>query len=395
MDKPEIRRNFPVTSHCVYFNHAAVGPLPQSTYEAMEAHARQQRDRGAMDWREWIAQYGRLRRQAARLIGAQPQDISILKNTTEGLSFVAEGVRYHDGDNVVTTDMEFPSNYACWKRLERKGVDCRPVTTRNGVFTLADVEAVIDERTRVLSVSSVSFHNGFRPDLEALGELCAARGILFCVDAIQSLGALQLDVRRAKISFLAADGHKWMLGPEGTAIFYSSPEARQQLEVLESGWMNIDRGGMFIGASTDLLTDGRRFEGGSLNTNGAYGLEASLRFLEETGAAEIEAEVMRLATRLADALEELGFHLRSPRPLQSGIVAVTPPELDLDRLRHEVQDLPPEMVAVAKPMPLLHLWLEMHKVICAPREGMIRFSPHFYNDDSEIAQVVELLERIV
>ncbi|HEU5161603.1 MAG TPA: aminotransferase class V-fold PLP-dependent enzyme, partial [Thermoanaerobaculia bacterium] len=192
------REQFPVTDRLVYFNHAAVGPLSHAAFSAMERHAREQRDFGALHWRDWIGEYIEFREEAAALLGADPSEISILKNTSEGLSFVANGVRWKEGENVVTTDIEFPSNSVPWRRLAQRGVECRLVKSRDGAFSVGDVEALIDEKTRVVSVSSVYFHNGFSPDIAALGDLCRAKGVLFCVDAIQSLGAIPMDVRAAK-----------------------------------------------------------------------------------------------------------------------------------------------------------------------------------------------------
>jgi selenocysteine lyase/cysteine desulfurase len=365
---------FPVSANLIYFNHAAVGPLSTRTTDAIETHARDQRDFGALHWRAWYAEDAALRRSAATLIGAQPTEIAILKNTSEGLSFVAVGFRWREGENVITTDLEFPSNYTPWKRLERRGVECRIVKSVDGAYNAEDVERLIDDKTRIVSVSSVAFHNGFAADLVAIGEVCRRRNVLFCVDAIQSVGVIPMDVRRANIAFLSADGHKWMCGPEGASIFYVAEEHRERLEVLESGWTNFDRKGKFIGCSTDLLPDSRRFEAGSLNTNGVYGLRAAIDLLLETGIDNIHAEVIRLATKLADGLESIGYPIATPRPIASGIVAARPKSsADLLRLHHA---------------------LEEQKIVCAPREGLLRFSPHAWNDDAEVERVLDVLHNL-
>ncbi|MEO8035334.1 MAG: aminotransferase class V-fold PLP-dependent enzyme [Acidobacteriota bacterium] len=371
-----VRNLFPVTRNVIYFNHAAVGPLSTRACQAMERHACDQRDFGALHWREWYAEYVHLRAAAARLIGAQPGEIAIIKNTSEGLSFVAEGLRWNGGDNVVTTSLEFPSNATPWKRLARRGVECRIVPASRGAFTVQDVEQCVDERTRLVTVSSAAFHNGFAPDLDAIGNLCAERRILFCVDAIQSVGALPIDVRRSKIHFLAADGHKWMCGPEGAGIFFVDAAHLDELEVLESGWTNFDRKGKFIDCPIDFLPDSRRFEAGSLNTNGIHGLRAALDLLHEVGLESISAQVLRLAERLASGIEAIGWTLHTPRPIGSGIVAATPQVVDGARLMR------------------LHSALEREGIVCAPREGMLRFSPHFYNSDDEVDRVVAGLHRI-
>ena len=368
MRKAEVRDLFPVTRNVVYFNHAAVGPLSTLAYQAMERHACDQREFGALHWREWYAEYERLRESAARLIGAQATEIAILKNTSEGLSFVAEGYRWERGDNVVTTALEFPSNYTPWKRLERRGVECRIAA----LPTVDAIDACIDARTRIVTVSSVAFHNGFTADLNAIGERCRQRNILFCVDAIQSIGVLPIDVRRSNIAFLAADGHKWMCGPEGATIFFVSAEQRERLEVLERGWTNFNRGGRFINCEMDLLPDARRFEAGSLNTNGIYGLRAAIDLLLDIGIDAIAAEVIRLAGKLADRLEAIDWVVGTPRPVASGIVGATPPPVELSVLKW-------------------HRTLEENGIVCAPREGMLRFSPHFYNDETEINRVIDVL----
>ncbi|MBI2212792.1 MAG: aminotransferase class V-fold PLP-dependent enzyme [Acidobacteria bacterium] len=397
MNKKELRYLFPVTRNCIYLNHAAVGPLARHSYEAMEELARDQRDWGAVHWRSWLGHYKRFRENAARLIGATPGEIAILKNTSEGISFVAEGLDWKAGENVVTTDMEFPSNFVPWKRLERRGVECRQIANRDGRFDVADVEAIIDGKTRVVALSAVSYHNGFRPDLEEIGALCASRGILFSLDAIQSLGAIAIDVKRCHISFLASDGHKWLLGPEGLAIFFASEEARERLTPLESGWMSLARDATSLGKVTELHRDARRFEAGSINTAGVCGLDASIAFLNGIGIGEIEAEVLRLARSLGDALTAIGFTLRTPAPASSGIVSLTPPvEIDLVSVRRALRPgSAGDATGDIPPVQLLHAWLELHGVICSAREGMLRFSPHFYNDDAEIGRVAELLGSLV
>ncbi|HEU4886507.1 MAG TPA: aminotransferase class V-fold PLP-dependent enzyme [Thermoanaerobaculia bacterium] len=366
-----VRELFPVTQHVVYFNHAAVGPLSIRAHEAMARHAADQRDFGALHWREWYAEIDRVRESAARLIGADADEIAILKNTSEGLSFVAEGLRWKEGDNVVTSAMEFPSNWTPWKRLEERGVECRVAAEP----TVEAIESLLDERTRIVSVSSVAFHNGFTADLDAIGELCAGRNVLFCVDAIQSVGVLPTDVKRAKIDFLAADGHKWMCGAEGAAIFYAATEQCHQLEVLEIGWTNIERQGKFIGTGTTLVAGSRRFEAGSLNTNGVYGLRAAVDLLLEIGIDEIAERALAVTTLLADGLESIGWQVASPRPIRSAIVGATPP-------------------TVEKSLRWWHGQLEENGIVTAPREGLLRFSPHFYNDAGEVERVIEVLRRL-
>jgi cysteine desulfurase / selenocysteine lyase len=370
MTSAAFKELFPVTRNCIYFNHAAVGPLSVRAYEAMERHARDQRDFGALHWRDWYAEYDRLRESIARLINATPGEIAILKNTSEGISFIAKGLRWEDGDNVVTTAMEFPSNWTPWKVLEPR-VEVRVAEAA----TVEHIAPLIDDRTRVVTVSSVAFHNGFTADLDAIGALCAQRNVRFCVDAIQSIGVLPIDVKASRIDFLAADGHKWMCGPEGAAIFYVASNRLQELDVVEMGWTNIDRQRKFIGCPTDLLPDARRFEAGSLNTNGIYGLRAAIDLILEIGIEEISSRALQVATTLAEGLKTLGWTLGSPEPIASPILGATPPDVE-------------------KSLLWWHRQLEEKTVITAPREGFIRFSPHFYNDDDEVARVLQALTEL-
>jgi selenocysteine lyase/cysteine desulfurase len=359
---------FPVTKNLVYFNHAAVGPLSVRAAEAMERHAHDQRDFGALHWRDWYAEHDRAHEAAAKLIGAEPREIAIIKNTSEGISFVAQGIRWREGDNVVTTGLEFPANWTSWKRLESRGVECRVAATP----TIEDIAPLVDARTRVVTVSSVAFHNGFTADVDTIGAFCASREVRFCVDAIQSVGVLPTDVRAAKIDFLAADGHKWMCGPEGAGIFYVAAERLEELEVVENGWTNIDRRGKFIDCPIEWLPDSRRFEAGSLNTNGIYGLRAAIDLLLEIGIETVRDRAMAVATTLAQGLESIGW--RAPL-FGSPIVGATPPSVEKSILWY-------------------HRKLEEQGIVCAPREGLLRFAPHFYNDESEAERIVSVLTSL-
>lgn len=365
LSRGALRALFPVTENLVYMNHAAVGPLSTRAAEAMAKHARDQRDYGALHWREWYAEHDAARASAARLIGATPAEIAFVKNTSEGLSFVAQGLRWHERDNVVTTALEFPSNWTPWKRLERRGVECRVAP----LPAVEQIEPLIDKRTRLVTVSSVAFHNGFAADLAAIGELCESRHVLFCVDAIQSVGVLPIDVRAAKIDFLAADGHKWMCGPEGAGMFYVAAERLEELEVVENGWTNIERHGKFIGCDIEWLPDSRRFEAGSLNTNGIHGLRAAIDLLQEIGVEQVRDRAMAVASLLSQRLEAIGWRA----PLHgSPIVGATPPDGE-------------------KSVRSLHRKLETAGIVTSPREGMLRFSPHFYNDEADVERVLEAL----
>jgi selenocysteine lyase/cysteine desulfurase len=306
------------------------------------------------------------------LLNAESADeIALLKNTSEGLSLIAYGLDWQGGDNIVSTSQEFPSNRIVWESLKEKGVELR----------LADVSgdnpedamlALCDERTRLLTVSSVQYGTGLRMHLKTLGEYCRQQNILFCVDAIQSLGALQFDVRDCHVDFVVADGHKWMLGPEGLAVFYSRPEIREQLSLLQYGWHMVKHAGDFDRIEWEATETARRFEAGSPNMLCIQALDASLSLFEDVGMEHVEAAVLANSTQLIDWVqdqEELELITPAQAGRHAGIVT----------FRHQKLDV--------RGHASLYRRLMKAGVICANRAGGIRLSPHFYSDVSGFAPV--------
>ena len=295
---------FPSRRTAIQFNHAAICPLPARAAAALLAYARNLTERGGLDWRDWPKKADEVRALAARLVGADERvggagSISIVPNTTWGLDIVAQGLDFSPGDSVVTTASEFPANLAPWIALEKKGVSVRRVPTRDGAFTAEDVAAACDETTRLVSVSLVAFHTGFRAPVEELGAFCRSRGIAFGLDAIQAVGAQRVNVADWNVDFLSADGHKWMLGPEGCGVLFTTPELRARLAP-PPGWTNLKRahGADFhVPGEPEYLTDGTRFEPGALPTPGLYALAASLALLLEIGFPEVERRIAKHARR--------------------------------------------------------------------------------------------------
>ncbi len=372
---------FPLRQDICYLNHAAVGVWPARTAAAVRAFADENLHQGAAGYPGWLQRERQLRRQLARLIHAGSEDdIALVKNTSEGLSLIAFGLDWQAGDNIVSTRHEFPSNRMVWQALEGQGVELRLVD----VETAADAEAAlaeqIDARTRLLSVSSVQYVSGFRLDLECLGGICRRQGVLFCIDAIQSLGALDVDVRRCRADFVVADGHKWLLGPEGLAVFYSRPEARERLRLLQYGWHMVERCGDFDAPTWRPAASARRFEPGSPNMLGIHALAASLSLFEEIGMQKVEKLVLdraRALRRLIRADDRLVLTTSDDPCRQSGVVCFR------GRGRDE----------------RWHAWLyrELMQggVICALRDGAIRLSPHFYTPDSALERFRHRLDALL
>jgi selenocysteine lyase/cysteine desulfurase len=366
-------REFPVRRNLLYFNHAAVAPLPRRVAGAITAHAENQRDRGAADWREWYGGTEAARAAAARFTGAKPDEIAFLPNTSWGLNLVAQSYPWKAGDNVVSNDMEFPSNAYPWQRLTDRGVDCRLAKSRDGRLTADAIAAAIDAHTRIVAVSWVAFHNGWVAPLAEIGRMCRERGILFVVDGIQGLGALPADVERDAIDVLAADAHKWLYGPEGGAIFYVRDGARDRVPAIASGWWNNRSTKSYLDYGFVPYEGGRRYEPGTLPTDHVAALAAAIGLLEEMGRDVVRARILELVGALARGLRERGWRIATPEPLGSGILAAAHPAKDA------------RIVAKA---------LEERGVIVAPREHAVRFSPHAGNDLDQVARVLEEIDAI-
>jgi len=366
-------REFPVRRSLVYFNHAAVAALPRRVARAISAHNENARDRGAADWRRWYAAIEEARGKAARFIGAKAAEIAFLPNTSWGLNLVALAFPWKQGDNVVSDDMEFPSNAYPWLALEKRGVECRMAKNRDGRVTFDDIAAKVDARTRIVAISWVAFHNGWVFPIEEISKFCRERGILFVLDAIQGLGALPFDVEKAGVDILAADGHKWLLGAEGSAIFYVSDRVRDRVPPPFGGWWNIKHERGYLDYALDFYDSARRYEPGTLATANIAGLSASLDLLAEVGLETIRARILQVCETLKRGLTERGWIITSPGPLQSGILAAALPSTDSRALAKR---------------------LEGRGIITAPREGAVRFSPHFYNDEAEVSRVLDAVSEI-
>ncbi len=360
----------------IYLNHAGVGPWPRATKQAVSAFAAENARWGATHYSRWLAVEKRLRERIRALLNApSSDDVALVKNTSEALSFVAMGLDWRAGDNVVTSTEEFPSNRIPWEALASRGVELRQADLARGKTPEDALFELVDRRTRLLTISSVQYATGRRMDLERIGAFCHQRGILFCVDAIQSLGALQADVQAWQADFVMADGHKWLLAPEGLGLFYTTPEARDRLRLLEYGWHMVEHAGDYDRRDWQPAKSARRFECGSPNMVGIFGLEASLALLQEIGMAKVEAQVLAHARYLIERIQaDDRLELLTPPDRHAGTVTFRPQSGDLQAVFDH---------------------LCRHHVVCALRGGGIRFSPHFHNDpaqlDRALAQVRQAL----
>lgn len=367
------RDEFPVTETYIYMNHAGVAPLSRRVQDAMVGFMEDATLHGAVHADAWAETAEVCRTRAAQLINADATEIAFMKNTTQGILIAANGIDWQAGDNVVTTAVEFPANvYPWWSLKERYGVRTRMVPERDGRIHVEDIAAMIDTRTRVLTISHVEFASGFRNDIKALGELCKARDIWFVVDAIQGLGVVEVDVKSCHIDILAADGHKWLLAPEGAAIFYCANEKREQLINTNIGWSSVVNPRDFLNYDLTQQPNATRFEEGSYNSVGLYGLNVAIELLLDIGIPAIEVRVLGLTARLIDGLQAKGYRVRTPKTdsERAGIVI-----LESDRYT------PTEIYET----------LYNENIITAERGSGVRISPHFYNTASEVNRLLEVL----
>ena len=368
---------FPLDPGLCHLNHAGVGPWPRPAVEAVMRFAEANAHLGSEPYPEWLAVEQRLRERLARLIGAPAAaDIALAKSTSEALSIVAYGLDWRPGDNIVGIAEEFPSNRIVWESLAPRGVTWRGLALSRSADPEADLFALCDRGTRLIAVSWVQYARGLRLDLARIGAFCRGRGILFCIDAIQGLGALPFDLAEIGADFVAADGHKWMLGPEGLALLYVRPALRERLALCQFGWNMIEHRGDYERSDWAPALDARRFECGSPNLLGIHALEASLSLLEEVGPERVAADLKTRVDHLIGLIDARGLELLSPREPErrAGIVTFRVPGVDSVRLHRE---------------------LMARRVLCAQRGGGIRFSPHFYTPFPVIERAFNRLDKVL
>ena len=369
-----IESEFHLNDNIIYLNHAAVSPWPARTAKAVQVFAEENMLKGSLDYPEWLKTEVNLRRQAQQLLNAGSlEDIALLKNTSEALSVVAYGLDWKEGDNIVSSDQEFPSNRIVWESLSKKGVEFREADLKSAGSPEDSLFSLADSRTRLITISSVQFSSGLRVDLKRIGEFCRERGLLFCIDAIQSLGAAEFDANEIHADFVMADGHKWMLGPEGLAIFYCRPDVRERLNINQYGWHMIEAAGDFENRDWAPAKSARRYECGSPNMLGIQALDASLSLLMEAGIKNVEREVLERSEYLFEKINsqpDLELTTSTSPGRYAGIVS----------FRHKNKD-----------NSALFQHLTQNNVFCSLRSGSIRVSPHFYTPYDHLDRMIEMV----
>jgi len=371
-----LQQEFPLLDSIHYLNHAAVSPWPIRTADAVTGFSQENATQGSKHYLQWINTEATLRKQLQQLVNAKSvNEIALLKNTSEALSVVAFGLPWQAGDNIVSIKGEFPSNRVVWQALKPKGVELR-LASIDATNPEQDLFALVDKHTRLIAVSSVQYAAGFQLDLARIGEFCKKNNILFCVDAIQTIGALQFDVQAIQADFVMADGHKWMLGPEGLAVFYCREELLEKLTLHQYGWHMTDAFTNFDNDEWQPVGTARRFECGSPNMLGIHALSASLSVLLAFGMDNVEARILDNTRYLFEQInnaEQLILLSNTTEGRYSGIVT----------FRHRTVD-----------NEALFSQLTENGVMCAQRGGGVRFSPHFYTPKEKILHALTVATQV-
>jgi selenocysteine lyase/cysteine desulfurase len=371
--RERLRAAMPVARKWAYFDHAAVAPLTQPATDALGKWLAQAGEEGDTVWLEWAAQLKQCRQTAAAMIGAGEGDIALVPNTTAGINFVAEGMDWRSGDNLVTLADEFPTNLYPWLNLAKLGVETRLVTTDDGRVSPEQIAEYCDDRTRVVSVSWVGYANGCRRPLKAIADVAHDCGALFLVDAIQGLGVFPIDVKAEEIDVLAADGHKWLLGPEGAGIAYVHPGWLERLKPIGIGWNSVVNAGQFDQVDLQLKSTAARYEGGTYNMPGFIGLAASLELLVSLRTPNLAAAILEYTDVVCMELAQRGAVIHSPRDGEerSGIVSFTLPGCDPQVLRKQCL---------------------AQGVALNCRAGRLRLSAHAYNNAGDLDRLLSSLQ---
>ena len=371
---PEVRALFPVAESAIYFNHAAISPPPITTIRAVEAQLKDVHENGSINFRDWLAVKEQARALLANLLGARPEQVAFMRNTSDALSTIANGLTWRSGDNIVTFSREFPSNIYPWLRVrDAYGVEVRMCEERDGRIDFAELAALIDHNTRIVAISHVQYASGFRMNLERLGRLARRHDALFVVDAIQALGVVPTDVEAEFIDIAAGAGHKWLLAPEGVGYLYLSDRARERIQPTLVGWVSVPNPDDYLNFEQGWNRGALAWETGTGPTALLHGFKASLELLTCFGVRNISKYLEELTDDLCERLREKRYEIVSSRAFgeKSHIVC----------LRH---------LDGLSAMALYHQ-LTKKKIITAPRMERLRIAPHFYNTHSEVEEFINAL----
>jgi cysteine desulfurase/selenocysteine lyase len=372
------RSEFPVTENLAYLNHAATGVPPRCTVEAIVGFVRAQSEKGVLGTFPYELRLPEFRSRLAAFIGASPDEMAFLRSTSGAANVLAHGIDWRAGDEIILCDNEFPANAVPWLTARSRGAVLRYIETARERMTPGVLRRMITSRTRVVTVSWVSFGDGYRHDLATLAEVAHAAGAFLCVDGIQGLGSFPVDVKAEGVDAFYGSGAKWLLALQGIAYLYVSSAMQERLAVAAPGWRSLQNMWDFSSAMSPIdydqpfVADASRFEGGTPNFVGALSIATSVEFLQRHDRAAVEAHVLALTDRLVEGLQRAGAEIVTPRGpgVSSGIVTFLLPGSDPVELGKRLQ---------------------REGIVTTYRASGIRVSPHGYNTLDEIGALLEVV----
>lgn len=371
----EIRNTFPhIETGRTYFNHAAIGPLSNSVKEKLHLYL-EERNSGAIEnFGMLLEASSNAKKGIARLLNAKKNRLAWTENVSAGLNILAQGLKWTKGDRIIINDLEFPSNVYPFLNLKNYGVVVDTAKSKNGKVDVEQYEKLITPETKLISISAVQFLSGYRADLKALGELCKSKGIIFCVDAIQATGVVKIDVEECNIDYLAGGSHKWLMSLQGLGYIYITPELMNKLEQKYLGWLSVDDEWNLLDYNTKLKENASRFHLGTNSVIGIFALAKSLELFENFGIGKIEVRNLSNTKYFIEQLKLNGFEPVLLGENENRLAGITTIKIDDgERIYKE---------------------LAASKIDASLREGMLRFSPHFYNTKTEIDLVIDKLKEL-
>ncbi len=372
----EIRRLFPATNNYTYLNSAAVAPLPTTAVDAVISQLRDVSANGSENYTDWIATKNRARGIIAAMLNVRAEQIAFMRNTSDGFATVANGLKWQNGDNIVSFAKEFPANFYAWRKIRDDfNVELRLCPERNGRIDLDELVDLIDSNTKLVSISAVQYGSGFRADLLRIGEVAKKVDALFAVDIIQALGAMPFDLPAQLVDIASGASHKWLCAPEGCGFLYLSDTARERITPTLVGWISVQDAWNFEDLEQEFKPNALAWESGTGCSSLFYGLEQSAKLLFETGAENIQNYLEELTDYLCELLPTENYEIVSSRAKgeKSQIVCI----------KHRYGVSPME---IAK-------HLQNENIIISPRNDRIRIAPHFFNNQADIEKLVTHLTK--
>jgi selenocysteine lyase/cysteine desulfurase len=375
MDKSLIRKYFPYLENgIIYFNHASTGSFSSLVTHRLTELLKEKSGSNIDDYSSFLKVMEETKDLLAKLINCNVDRIAFVDNTSNGINIIAQSIEWKKGDRILLNDVEFPANVYPFLNLKRFGVEIDFVKSLNGIVTAEQIIDSVKPETRLISVSFVQFLSGYKIDLDKIGNYCRANNVIFCVDGIQGIGAVKIDVQKSKIDFLSCGTQKWLLGMQGLAFIYIDENLQRKISPANIGWLSVKDAWNLLDYKMDLKTSANVFQGGTLNSFGIYAFNTSLKLFNDFGFKNVENQVLSNTKYFLEKLRGLELN-----PLLS--------DCDVDNLAGIITFKPDNPEKVFEE-------LTKRKIICSLREGLIRFSPHFYNTHQEIDTVVNELQKI-